>query len=157
MHTFFLCFSCPRAWANTYKTVFNKCSGQLYFDGSMTPNNPCSPASSVFCKHLEETREKKKKEKIILLISTPGSGWNRRREMMKKEMLFSGTLPLLLPKPPKLGPPGFCLPPPPLLCATLYRARWVFCWWQIQNKELIPILKTSVSDFLHYTYTISRT
>lgn len=54
---FLLCFSCPRASASAYTTAFNKCSGHLHFDDSMTPNNPCNPASSVF-KPLEETKKR---------------------------------------------------------------------------------------------------
>lgn len=66
MCPFLLCFSCPRASASAYTTAFNKCSGHLHFDGSMTPNNPCNPASSVF-KPLEETKKKRKSNWWFLL------------------------------------------------------------------------------------------
>ena len=68
-------FPCPHASASTDRTMFNKGSGrrQPYFVGSMTPNNPCNSASSVFWKPSEEEN---KREKIKLSISTQGSRWN---------------------------------------------------------------------------------
>lgn len=86
----------------------------------MTPNNPCSPASSVFCKHLEETREKKKKGENHIADFYSGIWVKQTQGNDEEGNAFLWDPPTAPSQTPKARAAGILLASPsPFMCHTL--------------------------------------